>query len=507
MGRVWAARPLGSAVQRLVAVKTAISTQNQTPEFERRFMDEARIASLAHHPSVCGVHELGEDRGILYLVMDWCDGATLRELIDWLPEERMDPAVAARIVATVASGLHAVHELEDADGLVLDVVHRDVSPHNVLIARSGHVKVADFGVAKARGQLHAPTEQGELKGKLDYMAPEQVTGRDVDRRADVFALGCILYEATTGSRPFAGEGALSTLYHLLEKTITPPEAIVPGYCPALSQIVLRALAKDRAERYETAEGLRLELEEWLASHVGRVVRERDIADLLGETIGQRVDERIQQIAANIRFFGEPVAAHVPFPELASEPPGSEPPFGSPSSLDGLSLGAHPSLTGSGLGPEFLPAAAVSASWAWPLAGAALACGVALFVGRVASVSLPLADVPWAGSFAAKRYAPAQRLLRVETWPRAATVRLDDGPPLAAGVIRGPFDGRLHKLSVSAAGFITAERWIAFDRAQSLLIRLKPLRSPTEPVPEAVETAGVTSPGGSTRQNARTRTGR
>ena len=158
MGRVWAARQVGSPLQRLVAVKTAISGQSQTPEFQRLFMDEARIASLIHHPHVCGVYELGEEKGTLYLVMEWCDGSSLRQVMDKLPNGRMDLAVAARIVANVAAGLHAAHELEDSDGTKLRVVHRDVSPQNILLSKNGHVKVADFGVAKARGELHRPTE-------------------------------------------------------------------------------------------------------------------------------------------------------------------------------------------------------------------------------------------------------------------------------------------------------------------------------------------------------------
>jgi serine/threonine protein kinase len=227
MGRVWAARQVGSPLQRLVAVKTAISGQSQTPEFQRLFMDEARIASLIHHPHVCGVYELGEEHGTLYLVMEWCDGVSLRQVMDKL-EGRMDLAVACRIVANVAAGLHAAHELEDSDGTKLRVVHRDVSPQNVLISKNGHVKVADFGVAKAQGQLHRPTETGEMKGKLAYMAPEQVTAKDIDHRADIFALGCVLYEVTVGRRPFQGEGALSTLYQLLEQAVVAPTQKLPS---------------------------------------------------------------------------------------------------------------------------------------------------------------------------------------------------------------------------------------------------------------------------------------
>lgn len=473
MGRVWVARPLGAAVRRLVAVKTAISTQSQTPEFQLRFMDEARVASLAHHPSVCGVHELGEDRGILYLVMDWCDGATLRELLDWLPEERMAPAIAARIVASVASGLHAVHELQDADGLVLDVVHRDVSPHNVLIGRSGHVKVADFGVVKARGQLHAPTERGELKGKLDYMAPEQATGRDVDRRADVFALGCILYEATTGQRPFGGEGALATLYQLLEKDVTPPESILPGYCPLLARIVLRALAKDRSERHQTALELRYDLESWLRSHARGAVAEREVAKLMDDALGRRLDERDAAIAANCAAFEAPHPSY--FSAYAAEPVAAESEVGFPSSLQGVTRAAGSGLPQSHPLPP-LASLAQSLPWGWWPAGIAGACGVALLLAGLPAARGPVRVEPGAALPALARTAPEARL-RVDVWPPHATVRVDDGPARAVGWVPARLDGRLHKVTISARGFVAIERWVHLDRARSVVVELEPIRSP------------------------------
>jgi len=294
MGRVWAARQVGSPLQRLVAVKTAISGQSQTPEFQRLFMDEARIASLIHHPHVCGVYELGEEKGTLYLVMEWCDGGSLRQVMDLLPNGRMDLQVAARIVANVAAGLHAAHELEESDGTKLRVVHRDVSPQNILISKNGHVKVADFGVAKAQGQLHRPTETGEMKGKLAYMAPEQVTAKDIDHRADIFALGCVLYEVSVGKRPFQGEGALSTLYQLLDQKVAAPTEIVEGFPPALSAIVLRALEKDAADRYQTAEELRVALEGWLAAS-GSSVSEREIAVVVKATLGSEIEDKAKKI--------------------------------------------------------------------------------------------------------------------------------------------------------------------------------------------------------------------
>src|SRR3954471_24883684 len=161
--------------------------------------------------------------------MEWSDGASLRDVLDAAPAKRIPAELAAFIGANVAAGLHAAHELADDDGHPLGVVHRDVSPQNVLVSLRGHVRLADFGVAKARGQQHRPTETGEVKGKLSYMAPEQITSKLIDRRADVFALGCVLYESTLGVRPFHGSDAMATMYKILEAPLTPPRSVEPDF--------------------------------------------------------------------------------------------------------------------------------------------------------------------------------------------------------------------------------------------------------------------------------------
>jgi serine/threonine protein kinase len=302
MGRVWAARNIGSALQRLVAVKTAIRGDDERTELRNLFMDEARIALLVRHPNVCGVNEFGEHQGVLYQVMEWCDGASLRQVLDRLPDGRMDLPVAARIMAKVSAGLHAAHELVDDDGVPMQVVHRDVSPQNILISTSGQVKITDFGVAKSHGQLHRPHDSGEIKGKFSYMAPEQILGHDVDRRADIFALGCILYEATTGHGPFVREGSPSTLVQLLSRPALPPRTHLVDYPDELAAIVLRALGKDPAARYATAEQLGVALESWLAANA-LVVTERTIADMMTLAVdgftrekGARIDEALLSFA-------------------------------------------------------------------------------------------------------------------------------------------------------------------------------------------------------------------
>jgi len=296
MGRVWVAREENTG--RLFALKTTLGNEKAAGEYWNVLLDEARLAAQVQHSGVCTIHafEIDEQLGIPYLVMDFSDGGSLYELLDACPGHRLEPLLAVSIVAQLCDALQVAHDLCDEHGALLGVVHRDVSPQNILISSNGHVQLTDFGVAKARGRLHAPTATGEIKGKLSYMAPEQVTQKDVDRRADVFALGCVLYEATVGERPFHGNDAVATLYQLLEQPLVLPSERLPGYPLDLQAIVQKALARDPAQRYQSAEELGSTLSRWIANH-GRLVTERDVAAVVNEQLGKAIAERAQRIAS------------------------------------------------------------------------------------------------------------------------------------------------------------------------------------------------------------------
>jgi eukaryotic-like serine/threonine-protein kinase len=498
MGRVWAARQVGSPLKRIVAVKTALVATNPSNEFQRLFLDEARIASLIQHPHVCGVHELGEDNGVLYLVMDWCDGATLRDVLDHTPEHRLGTAITARIVAGVAAGLHAAHELEDSDGTPLHVVHRDVSPQNVLISKDGHVKIADFGVAKSRGQLHRPTETGELKGKLAYMAPEQITAKTVDRRTDIFALGCILYEATTGQRPFGGEGALSTLYQILENPVTPPEEVLPGYPPALSAIVMRALAKSVTERYDTAEDFRIALETWLAENTTRsgeaAQAGRGIADLMQRSVGEMIAGKQERIASAIRRIENPqefgFAPRSSPPKLAPTPA----PVPTPASNDhttvdhGMSRAIRErrsSWLRPAAGAAAVAASLVIARFWWPSAPqAAPGAAVATQPARQSAVQTLAAEQNPNAEPAPPTPPPAPRRvwLSITSPVPNAVARVDNGQPLALPwSVHLPADETQHQVVISAPGYRSLERSFTLERDQDLRLDLEPERKVAKPV--------------------------
>ncbi len=315
MARVWAARLHGQrGFQKLVAIKVILPHLAQEAEFERMFLDEARIASGVHHPNVCEIYELGEEKKTLYLVMEWVSGDSFSRVLRVSGKTAaIDPRVVARVIADACAGVHAAHELVDDDGRALGVVHRDLSPHNILLTADGTAKVCDFGVAKALGQLHEATSAGQLKGKIAYMAPEQITGAPIDRRSDVFSLGCVLYEATTGVRPFRGDGDHQVMHSVLKGEIVPPTALMRGYPQDLERIVMRALSPQPILRFPTAERMRFALEEYVAR--GQLVTQSNVAQVVRARIGEQIDRRKERIrqastAGDRGGWSEPPGSHM-----------------------------------------------------------------------------------------------------------------------------------------------------------------------------------------------------
>ena len=294
MARVWAARVRGTG--QIVALKMLLPALMENPSFQEMFFDEARIASGVRHPNVAQTYELGNYDGILTLVMEWVDGGSLMRIFRPGPEgdenrQRVPLPFrhAARIIADACAGLHAAHEMRDGNGRSLEVVHRDVSPHNVLITTKGEIKLTDFGVAKALNKSHV-TIAGQIKGKLAYMSPEQLMGGGIDRRSDVFALGCVLYEMTTGARPFQGDHDPQVMAAIMIGSYEPPQNIRRDYPPELAAIIARALDGDPERRFPTADHLRGALEQYLRAS-GPPVTTQQIAALMEERIGPEMHAR------------------------------------------------------------------------------------------------------------------------------------------------------------------------------------------------------------------------
>jgi serine/threonine-protein kinase len=239
--------------QKWVAIKRIHSHLVEDDTFIHMFLDEARVAARISHPNVATVFELGKHEDTYWIAMEYLHGEPLREVMRRTEEmgQPMPPEIACRVIADAAEGLHAAHELLGKNGEKLNLVHRDVTPHNLFVTYDGTTKVVDFGIAKFSSRM-SNTRAGTLKGKLAYMSPEQVHGETLDRRTDIFALGVVLWELTTGQRLFRMDSDLDTLAKVQECNVPRPSSIVRGYPIDLEKIVMKALAKNRGERFKTA---------------------------------------------------------------------------------------------------------------------------------------------------------------------------------------------------------------------------------------------------------------
>jgi len=257
--------------EKLVVLKRILPQYAALEKFRRMFLDEARIAATLHHSNIVAVHDVGQVDGEYFLVMEYVDGKDARAVLHSAEEERrrIPLPVALAIVSAAAAGLHYAHEKRGRDGRAIGVVHRDVSPSNILVAYDGCVRVTDFGIAKALSST-AQTRTGSLKGKVAYMSPEQCLAEHLDRRSDVFALGIVLYELTAGRRPYLGTSEYETMHAIVSADAPLPSSLRHDYPSALERIVQRALRRPRDERYETAEELQLAIERF-ASDTGLVL--------------------------------------------------------------------------------------------------------------------------------------------------------------------------------------------------------------------------------------------
>jgi serine/threonine protein kinase len=262
MGQVWVARLSGTrGFQKLVAVKTILPSGEDMEKLELMLFEEASLASRVRHPNVAETLDLGEQNGALYLVMEWVNGEALDYILRSAHASGGVPIpIGVHLLEQACRGLHCAHEARDENGEPMKIVHRDISPQNLLVTYSGAVKLIDFGVAKATQQASGATEAGQVKGKFAYMSPEQIQGEPVDARADVFAMGVVLYRATTGEHPFKGENPAATVRNVLLSTPTPPSQLIANYPKALEDVVMKALAQDKHLRFASAEEMGIALD-------------------------------------------------------------------------------------------------------------------------------------------------------------------------------------------------------------------------------------------------------
>jgi serine/threonine protein kinase len=265
MARIYVGRSTGiGSFERHVVLKMILPERAHDATAVQMFLDEARLAASLNHQNVAQVFEVGEDSGIHFLAMEYVHGQDLRALLAKAGSSgtRVPLELALTVVAGAASGLEHAHERRNSDGTPMGIVHRDVSPSNIMIGYDGAVKLLDFGIAKATSRS-IETQSGIIKGKFAYMAPEQCRGREVDRRSDVFSLGIILYEVTTQHRCFRADSDFDTMHRIVTGDVVRPTRLVQGYPQALEAIVMKALAVDANQRYQSA-GMLLEAVESFA---------------------------------------------------------------------------------------------------------------------------------------------------------------------------------------------------------------------------------------------------
>ena len=292
MASVHLARVDGPAgFQKWVAIKRIHAHLVEDPSFVNMFLDEAKVAARISHPNVANVFKLEQHEDSYWIAMEYLHGEPLREVMRRTEEvgRIMPTEIACRVISDAAEGLHAAHELRGEEGEFLGVVHRDVTPHNLFVTYDGTTKVVDFGIAKFSSRL-AHTRAGMVKGKLAYMSSEQDSGESVDRRTDIFALGVVLWELTTGQRLFRMDSDIDTLAKVQECIVTPPSAIVRDYPRDLESIVLKALAKDANHRFQTSREFSRALQSYVLKR-GIFIANDEVAGYMRSIFSDRIKNR------------------------------------------------------------------------------------------------------------------------------------------------------------------------------------------------------------------------
>jgi serine/threonine protein kinase/ABC-type branched-subunit amino acid transport system substrate-binding protein len=299
MANVYLAVAQGPAgFSKLVVLKVMRATLAKDPELVALFLEEARLAARLSHPHVVQTNEVGEADGAYFLAMEYLDGQSLSSIVEGGKKMPLD--MHLRVLADALAGLEYAHGLTDFDGSALHLIHRDVSPQNVFVTYDGRILLLDFGIAKVVGRS-VQTETGVLRGKLSYMAPEQLAGDAFDQRVDLYAMGVMIWEAATGKHLRAGTGQASILHKALNEDAPNPRTLAPGLPEALERICTRALSRDPEKRYQSARSLRIDLEDYLRD---KNVTARDV----GQWVARTFDDQRASIRAIIEKQLSPAAS-------------------------------------------------------------------------------------------------------------------------------------------------------------------------------------------------------
>jgi serine/threonine-protein kinase len=484
--------------QKLVVVKVMRESLGRDTDALTMFEQEARIASRLNHPNIVQTNEVGEDGGAHYLTMEYLEGQPLHQIL--MENGRGEPlalSLHARILADALAGLHYAHESADFDGKPLNLVHRDVSPHNVFVTYDGTIKIIDFGIAKSSLD-DSKTATGILKGKLGYMAPEQLMGIPLDRRADVYAVGVMLWEAAAGQRLRKAKAEAPLLHSILNDDVPSPRTVNPACPAAMASICLKALARDRDQRHATAQELQYEIEAFLES--------TEIASggirHLNRSIGSFVSTKFAQERERIRLLVERRLAGatgtMPAPtsgiDVIVEKTSNEG-AGEGKRLAPDASGSAPAATNTG----GTLASQVRSPRARQLRLAAIVGASVLVAGGLAAMAMrskappnltAAAPVPSASASAAsattEAAAPETAATNASVQDASGAVRISISavPPTAQILVDGkPVSGNPavldttrddvthHSIRVEAAGFASQTRSVAFDRNLDLVFTM------------------------------------
>jgi serine/threonine-protein kinase len=479
-----------SGFERPIVIKRILPHLARESSFVGMFLDEARIVAGIVHPNVVRVQELGVEGTELFLVMEYLEGESVEGLFKRLTlrRELLAPRLAAHVIAQACAGLHAAHVLTDPDGLHINLVHRDVSPHNLFITYPGRVKVIDFGIAKAADRV-TRTETGIIKGKHEYMSPEQCKGRPLDRRSDIFALGAILYELLAGKRLFKRATQLTSLLAITQESVPALSSVMPGVDPALEAICMRALAGKADDRFPTAADMRVALLAAIGDPGTGADLDAELAALMKRLFSERIEEKremLQLVRSGASLSSVPrgeVDLGVDIPIVVGPNAKERVPASSAGSSDGATgtSGSLPSM------PPLAEAKSAFKRLNW-LARATIV-GSGLFLVAVIAGNRQrgaVAHTPSLGVSEVQSAAPPPQVGPVSEPPATeAVVHIDTTPPSAhvfvAGSDRGatPVEVRLARgsdpvaLEIRKTGYVTVTEKVVPDEDQRLVLTLSP----------------------------------
>jgi len=464
---------------KLVVLKMLKRGLAKETEFRQMFLTEARLSARLNHPNIVQVYEVTERDNAPIIVMEYLEGKPLSDM----RAERSGAVplnIQLRVLADGLLGLHYSHELKDFDGRLLELVHRDFTPHNLFVTYDGQAKVLDFGIAKLSGSL-VETQTGVIKGKLRYMPPEQVLGNRVDRRADIFAAGVIMWEAITGKRMWSDASEATILNRVASGEIPSPLSANPDVAPALAEICMKALAPNPDDRYATAADFRAALEEWLRLS-GSVVSTSDVSAYMTSTFAEfREATRsvVEQHLSAARLSSsheesDAIAIEVPTGNIERQP--------APADVSRSMSGSRSGVTNRS---NTLTARSGRSGWLAVIGAVLLGLAAYLFFARKVETPPPAASATVALSIAAS--------------PSTATLTLD-GERLPANPFNGRFprDEKSHSLLVEAAGHISQTLQIPLTENGSVAVTLVALptvaaEAPSAPRAESSAVAKTRSP--------------